>query len=273
MTEPVQVHLAQMVSKEELFEHPRNSNKQSKMTFSELRKSIRENGFDETLTIVPRDEGVGYYIVSGNHRFRAGVAEGMDEFPCVIRNDWTGLQEQVELVRRNYVRGDIDRDAFTAAVDALSMEQGLNADEVRQLMGFEDIDTFLKFYKQEQEREEEKIREVTESEKTTAGAVKMIDDLGLVLSAIFEKHGDTVPYSYIIFPAGGKNHLFVAATPAVISTMQEIAEYSVSNHMDINLVLGGVLALGVHHSALRSGEPKRDEIKKAGSQKDGPTEF
>ena len=52
----VEVHLPELIHKDLLSEHPSNSNKQSRSTYAELRKSIRKNGFDETLTVVPREE-------------------------------------------------------------------------------------------------------------------------------------------------------------------------------------------------------------------------
>lgn len=268
----IKIHLPEMVHKDLLSEHPHNSNKQSRYTFKELRKSIRENGFDESITVVPRDDGNdGYWIVSGNHRFRAGVAEGMEEFPCVVRNDWDDVQQEFELVRRNYVRGNIDKDSFTVAVDTLAEKHALTKDEIREGMGFEDADVFLKYYKEEEERVEQQAKQ--ENKANAAPAVKMIDDLGLVLSAIYEKHGDTAPYSYMVFPAGGKQHLFVAATPAIVRTMQELSEYSIANHMDMNIVLGGVLAIGKAHSKLGKPDADKEAIEEEGSSTEGPDEF
>lgn len=267
----IAVHLPEMVSKDLLSEHPNNSNKQKKHMFKELRESIRTNGFDETLTIAPRTDALeGYWIVAGNHRFRAGVAEGMEEFPCVIRDDWDQVSQEIEMVRRNYVRGDIDKDAFTLAVNSLVEEQSLSLNEVREAMGFENIDTFMELYREEQEKTEKMLREAAEH-STTAGAVKMIDDLGLVLSKIFEEHGDTVPNSFIIFPAGGRNHLFVAATPSLVKSLTTIAEYSIANHLDINVILGGLLTIGIEQSNMFEGNTA--EIAERGSEKDGSDEF
>lgn len=249
MSKKVEVHLPEMIEKVLLSEHPRNSNKQDKHMFGELRKSIRENGFDEVLTVVPRDDDeVGYWIVAGNHRYRAGKAEGMDEFPCVIREDWDAAQQQIELVRRNYVRGKIDRDAFTLGVNALAAEQDMSVEDIKEAMGFKDEDAFLELYREENERREHAARAAAEADRSSAPAIKMIDDLGMVLSTIFEEHGDTVPYSFIIFPAGGRNHLFVAATPALRNNLTKIAEYCIAKHLDINVVLGGLLTIGLNSS-------------------------
>lgn len=231
-----------MVPRALLFKHPSNSQKQSKHEFAELRKSIRDNGFDESLLVVPREDGEGYWIVAGNHRFDAGGAEGMDEFPCVIRDDWDEVKAKIELVRRNYVRGKLDKDAFTAAVNELRDEHGLALDDIMEQMGFEDADKFSVFFREEQEKEEKIAREVASSD---AGVIKMIDDLGLIVSAILNKYGDTIVNGFIIFPAGGKNHLFISANPALKKTMQDIAQGCVEARLDINVALAGVLAIGL----------------------------
>jgi hypothetical protein len=264
----VEVHLPELIHASQLAEHPRNSNKQSRHMYGELRESIRENGFDETLTVVPRDDDSdGYYIVAGNHRFRAGRAEGMKDFPCVVRDDWDEVQQQVELVRRNYVRGAIDKNAFTIAVDALVSEQELSIEEVQEAMGFEDHDFFLDYYKEENERQE-KAQAAAAAHIQNSGSkssqIQMVDDLGLILSAIFEQHGDTVPYSFVVFPAGQQNHLFVAATPALVHNLTRVAEYCVINHMDINVILGGLLTIGMDQAKMFTEDQDLEETETLG---------
>lgn len=263
----VKVHQSEMIHKDLLFEHPRNSNKQDKHMFKELRKSIREQGFDETLLVVPRDDGEeGYWLVAGNHRYRAGKAEGIKEFPCVVRSDWDETEQQIELVRRNYVRGAIDKDMFTMSVNALASEQGVSIADIQEAMGFKDDEQFLEYYKQENEKLEQQAHNAARTAVgTSASAIQMIDDLGLVLSKIFDEHGDTVPYSFIIFPAGAKEHLFVAATPSLVKSLTTVAEYCIANHLDINVLLGGLLTIGLDHSKLLDGGD-REEVIEAGSE-------
>jgi hypothetical protein len=257
-----------MIPKELLHEHPRNSNKQNRHTFKELRESIRENGFDETLLTVPRETDDGYWIISGNHRFRAGVAEGLEEFPCIVRDDWDEIQEQVELIRRNYVRGNLDKDAFTVAVNVIAEEHAIPLDEIREAMGFPDAEVFLEYYKQEDEINKKVERQRSEN----APKVKMVDDLGLVLSGIFEEYGDTVDQSFIIFPAGGRKHMYIAATPALKRVLESIAEKCIAEHLDINLVLGGLLVIGMENSQFKGPDVNAERIVDAGTE-DGDASF
>lgn len=247
----IKVHQSVMIDKEDLHEHGSNSNRQDKFVFAQLCESIEVNGFDESLIVVPRGDG-GYTVLSGNHRFRAGSAVGMTEFPCVIRDDWDSVKAEIESVRRNYVRGAIDKEAFTLQVDALSKEADLDFDDIYMQMGFEDATKFSQLYDKERELEEEMAKKVMET-STSAQAVKMIDDIGNIVSTILAEHGHTVPHSFLIFPAGKKTHLYVAANPALKATIQAIAEQAVAQRLDLNVALSGLLAIGMAQTSFLQG--------------------
>jgi len=245
----IKVHLPKMINSSLLIELPGNSQKQSRHEFTELRKSIRDNGFDESLLVRPIAEG--YEIVAGNHRFRAGKAEGMADFPCVVRDDWDEVKSEIESVRRNYVRGKIDKTAFTAQVDKLSSKASLPLDVIYEQMGFEDADAFTKFYEKEKATQK-----AVATATASPPAVRILDDLGTVISTILAEHGSTVPHSFIIFPAGNKHHLYIASTPALRGAFEAIVEYCVSQSIDINIALGGLLQIGIANSSFLKGEHK-----------------
>jgi len=241
MTDEIKVHEVQLLPSAELFELEHNSQKQSKHEFEELRNSIRDNGFDETLLVRPVDGK--YEVVSGNHRYRAGVAEGMLKFPCVVQEDWDDTKAMVESVRRNYVRGKIDKDVFTAQVNQIVEEDNLDLDTIREQLGFEDEETFADFYLDRVVEEDEAVKAAAEAVSTPA--VKLLDDLGTVLSNILAEYGHTVPNSFIIFPAGKKHHIYIAANSSLKSAIEAIAEKSVEQDLDINVSLGGILQIGL----------------------------
>jgi hypothetical protein len=261
---PKKVHLAKLLPTALLAEHPNNSNVQSKHVFKELKESIQAGGFDEPLIVVPRKDTEGYYVVSGNHRFKAGKELGYDQLPCIVREDWDAVEAKIQLVRRNYVRGQIDRVAFTESVNLLSTEHLLGLDVIMERMGFEDSEAFAEFYKQEKARE----RKTASAVAGTGAAVqqvKMIDDLGVILSVLFEKYGSTVPQSFMIFPVGGKNHIFVQMTPALKKSIDSVTAHCVATGLDINTVLGGLLQIGLHKAEFFKAGKAPDEVVAAGS--------
>jgi uncharacterized ParB-like nuclease family protein len=264
---PPKVHPVQMIPAALLFEHPNNTNKQSKHVHQELIDSIQAHGFDEPIIVVPRTDGEpGYFVVSGNHRQRAGRAAGMEEFPAVVRDDWNEVEARIQLVRRNYVRGDIDRALFTEEINRLTSEHQLGLDIIMERMGFEDAEAFSEFYKEEKKRERSIGQAV--AAQSNISQVKMLDDLGTILSVLFEKYGNTVPQSFIMFPYGGRNHVFVQITPALKKTLEAVTTKCVAEGIDINTVLGGLLQIAVHHTGFfktRKGEEPMNEIVAEGS--------
>jgi len=54
-----------------------------KKGIEKLRVLIREHGFQNPLQVYEETGGV-FLILCGNHRFEAGLQEGMEEFPCLI---------------------------------------------------------------------------------------------------------------------------------------------------------------------------------------------
>lgn len=256
-----------------LSEHESNTQRQSPHVHKELRKSIRENGFDEQLLVTPKEDGSGYWIVSGNHRFRAGVAEGMTEFPVVIRNDWSAVQAIIESVRRNYVRGAIDKEAFTIAVNGLSEDASIPVATIMEQMGFENTEAFSALYQEVQEQEERAVESAKEAASSDVGIVKLMDDIGYVVSNIVAKHGHTVPYSFIVFPLGNKNHMYVACNPSLKKSMSAIAQMALSNNLDINVVLAGILAIGLDETNFLNNEGKDEIMLRVDEDEDGDSDL
>lgn len=259
-TPTIKVHPTVLIATQLIKVQKGNSNKQSRHTFEELKKSILENGFDESIIVKPSADG-GYECVSGSHRYLAGASLGMPEFPCVVRDDWDNVKSEIESVRRNFGRGKIDKEAFTKQVNNLASSEGISIDDIMRQMGFEDPDSFSDYYIKEKKQEREIAKKVSES----ASAVKMIDDLGVVLSKIFADHGDTVPNSFIIFPQGGRNHMYVAVTQSLKNTMEAIAQQCVSNNLDINVALAGLLTIGIGHSNFLSANMDAEMVTVSGS--------
>lgn len=262
------IFLPQVINVNLLYLHPRNPQKQNKHVFTELRESIREKGFDEPLIVYPKDEGVGYWIISGNHRYQAAKAEGYGELPCIVRDDWTPLQAELEVVRRNYVRGRIDRDQFVEYVDHIAQTYSIPMDELYAQMGFEDIDTFATFYEKEATKEAEIAQEIAKSSE-----VSMIENVSDVVSHIFSEHGHTVPCSFLIFPLGKRKHMYIEITPGLKKSLQEISMRCVKEGMDINVALGGLLSIGIQSTNFIKGPADTVEVEQAHDGIDGDTDM
>lgn len=257
------LRMPQAMSVDVLDSHPRNSQRQSKHMFDELKSSIEANGFDESLLVVPRSDAPGrYYVVSGNHRLKAAKAVGYTEVPVVVREDWDEVESQIQLVRRNYVRGALDKDAFTLAVNALMEDASVSLHTVMDNFGFEDEDEFAKLYQAEQARE----NEVVESARKEATAtMAMVDDLGSVVSELVSQYGHTIPQGFIVFPFGGRNHLMVHTTSSLKAVMEKCVKHSADTGIPLHVVLAGLVTIGMHQAGFGQKTNRIDEVKSLGS--------
>lgn len=263
----LKVHLPELVDVSLISEHPHNSNEQDKATFNSMKDSMEESGFDESIILAPRTDGEeGYWIVSGNHRFRGGVDLGAEQLPCVIHEDWaTAIKQQEELLKRNLIKGEISSSSFTVAVNHMQETSGDTLDTLRQRIGLSDPDDFAKRYK------EAKAAIVStggttpsvQRDSSVTSKVKLVDDLGAVIQTILASHGDTVQNSYIFFPTAGKTHLMVQSSPSLKKSLEIICERCVREGLDINIALAGLLSIGITNSDFKK-KPDKAKIEKAG---------
>jgi hypothetical protein len=250
----------QSISDRELFDHPNNTNKQDKHTHQALMENITKHGFDEPLLVVPRTDGPGYYIVSGNHRRKAGRALGMTDFPAIVHNEWDEIEARLQLVRRNYSRGKIDQDLFTQEVNALKREHALPMDIIMDQMGFKDHLDFAELYKAEEAKKEQKMNTALSNEgQKQMAQIKMVSDIGVIVSQLFEKYGQSVPQSFMIFPVGGKNMAYIAVNAALKKSIDVISTHCVAKGLDINIAIAGLLQIGLQHSSFLKGSAEAKE--------------
>lgn len=257
----IKVHVAQLIPVDKLRWLEGNSQKQSKQQFAELKKNILEEGFDETLIVKTRIDGA-YDVISGNHRGQAGVELGIEALPCVIRDDWDDIKAQFQSVRRNYVRGVIDKNLFTAQVNTLKDKHSVSYTDILEGIGFADMDDFAALYKDEKEKQEKAHEAMAEDASSDASAIKMMDDLGMIISSLIQKYGDTIPNSFIIIPVGGKNHLYIASNASLKKSLHSIATACIDQGMDINVALAGLLSIGLSQTNFLNKDGKA-EVKDA----------
>jgi uncharacterized ParB-like nuclease family protein len=256
-SEAPKVWPVQMIPVVKIHRDPKNTQKQSRKVFAELKKNIAAAGFDEPIVVIPHPDKPGEYMaVAGNHRTEAARALGMVEVPAVVRTDWDVVTAQLQSVRRNYARGQIDKDAFATLVNELEQVNNVSLEEIYSGMGFSDVEDFAEMYRKEKE-ETEKIQRTTNE---SAPKVKMMDDLGIILSSIFESYGSTAPFSFIIFPAGEKHHVFVQSSNALKRVLTDIMAACVEKGFDVNTALAGLLQIGSAHTNFLKKDEKKNEL-------------
>lgn len=86
--------------------HPKNPRKEIG-DIAELTDSIKANGILQNLTVVPKPDDEGkYLVVIGNRRYEAGLGAGLTEFPCVI-SDMDHSKQLETMLIENMNRSDL----------------------------------------------------------------------------------------------------------------------------------------------------------------------
>lgn len=221
-----------------LLDHSDNPNEQDEETFDLLVQQIREDGFDEPLTVVPSIREPGKYLIfSGHHRRRAGKVTGMTKFPAVIKEGWDEDKVAIELVSRNQLRGKFNPEKFTALVTKLKTN-GYDLAMIRAQMGFTKSDAFEKLYKQVEAAlpaaAAKKLREAKEK-------VTSVDGLSSVLNGIFTEHGADLKHGFIVFNFGNQTHHYVETDKELHAMMEKLEERCRSEGCDIRSVFKSLL--------------------------------
>lgn len=247
------------LDKLELF--PDNPNEEDAITFNNLIEEIEQDGFDQPLVVIPAENLLGptkagkYVVVSGNHRLEALKSSGHNAVDCVVR-DWDAEKAKIKVVRRNMLSGEINPKKFTQLVNSLM--DNYTPDQIADAMGFKSIDQFQKLYKDELNKQDKEGKDATKSKE-----VNLIEGLSIILNRLFAEYGDTVPYNFMFFLVGSKVHLVVQANTKLKRVLELITKKCVEDHLDINLVLTGLLGVGINATQFEQGPPARDAIEQA----------
>ncbi len=226
---------------------PLNPNEESPTTFNTLVSTISEDGFDQPIVVCPIPDSerasleappeAKYVLAKGEHRWRAGRVIGYQEIPAVIR-PWDTLTRRTRLVRDNVVKGELNRQKFTELVENLQKDHRLDGEIAASLTGFE---SSKEMYSHMVRESKQKKLDDTAQVDAAKDKLKVLDDLALVLNAIFTKHGHTVPQGYIAFMFGGQMHYMVEMDKPLHDVMQQVHQLCQDRKVDMSIVLSSML--------------------------------
>ncbi len=234
-----------------------NPNAMTDSQFSELTADIKEEGFDEPITVIPqdrelwrklgneayRDQGGRFVVVSGNHRTRATRIIGFDALPAVVK-DWSLEDAAIYVVRRNAVRGELDSKKFTDLVN--THLKGQDKDLVAKKMGLDASEFALLYRAQEALKSEaRKIDEAAAAMMEDATReVEMVDSLSAMLAEIMNKFGTTVEHDFLAFMWKKRVHLLVKMNERTRKLVGQMSTACQEAEENINAYLEAALPHG-----------------------------
>lgn len=123
-----------MLPTECLEHHPENPRKEIG-DIAELTDSIKANGILQNLTVVPKPDDEGkYLVVIGNRRYEAGLGAGLTEFPCVI-SDMDHTKQLETMLIENMNRSDLTVYEQAKGFEQLTLA-GYSVNDIAEKTGF-----------------------------------------------------------------------------------------------------------------------------------------
>jgi hypothetical protein len=212
-----------------------NINVQDDITFNLLQDEIAEVGMIDPIEVVPLEDDV-YVILGGEHRWRAAKNLGHEEVPCVLLTDTKWKDQDLQkfvTVRLNVIHGKVDSDKFVVLYNDMAAKYG--ADAMQRLMGYADTQQFQKmlgWVKKglKQSLPKAMAQEVDEATKD----VKSVQDLQNIIQELFQKYGDTLGLSFMVFTYGKQQHIYVSMDAKMRRSMDRVMECCRFTGQDIN---------------------------------------
>jgi len=186
-----------------------NPNHMPDETFRELADEILREGFDHPIVVVPL--GDRFRLVSGEHRWKAAKATGLQEIPAIIKTDWDEKMEKIETVRRNLLTGKLDDQRFAALVNSLRAEHDIPVSVLSQEMGFRSTAEFQSHYQKELTQKKKQQEAVVE--EVQSGPEQTLENLTTFVAEVVQTYGDTAGEGLVGFYHRGKPAFLVSCTP------------------------------------------------------------
>lgn len=228
-------HEQRYLSVDSLVPNAWNPQEQDDATFNRLVDEVNEVGFIDPIEVVPLDDGT-FRIVGGEHRWRAAVASGKDEVPCIILSGAKWKDEDLQkfvTVRLNVIRGKLDPEKFLKLYQEMVDKYG--ADALQNMLGFTDVKAFQRVLGDVKKGMKKSLpKEMQDEFDKAAKEARTVEDLNKIIQALFTKYGDTVAQSFMIFTHGKREHLYVAMDRKMKKAMDKVIEHCKKSGEDIN---------------------------------------
>lgn len=224
---------AQMVEVSKLQPFDWNPNEMTPQEFNNLVEQIQREGFDEPLQIVKKEDGT-LWILGGEHRYRACKVLGLEKVPAVLK-DIPESEWKTYVVRRNIVRGDLNKDKFTRIVKDVVVGDDFGA--VSAQMGFDNVKEMMRHYNSEAAagRAADSVLKQAETE------LDAVHNMSHILNSVFAQYGDTLPAGFVFFCYGKRMHLMVQGDDRMGKAVEALVAKLKDSGANANEVLAPVL--------------------------------
>lgn len=246
------------ISVDKLLPNTENPNVMSDAEFNMLYDNVEQMGITDPILVRPLDDGT-YRVVGGHHRLEVAKLQDFEEVPCtVIRNEqFDDDMEEFQMVRMNVIHGQMAPEKFLKMYERLSKEY---TDQILQeSFGFVNESEFKKLVSQ---MKESLPPEMQDTFVEAAKEIKTIDGLSKLLHEMFTRHGDTLPYGYMVFDYGGKDSVWLRMEAKGKKALFSVGDLCVKNERTMDAVVGELFTRFVSNpdliESVINATPKRE---------------
>lgn len=212
---------------------PWNCNEMDDERFAALVAEIEDHGFDEPLQVVPITEGEykgKYWVVGGEHRYKAAVGLAWDTVPCVVKDSLSEADEADLMewsVRRNNIRGRINEQKYARLEQTVCHRKDIQKDVARKRMLMRE-----KQAKKAREKTGKDDRKSTgpdtdgerDMRKTVADRQRLLADAKAFQQECLVESADTVEHGYLYVAQNGASHLIVDADKPLAAAVKTMVQ-------------------------------------------------
>ena len=225
-----------------LVPNERNTNEMATAMFNRLVQEIKEVGFLSPLNVVPIADSK-YFILGGEHRWKAAREAGMTYVPCCIHADerWKDMDEvDLETFKLNAISGEVNGEKFCKLYQRMCEKIG--AERARDALAVTDggkwkqLTKGIKIALKEQGATQDVLDEVEEASEKA----KDPNDLHKKIDRILKKHMQGSSRA-MIFQNALREHVLIQASTEVYDAIKKIVEVASNNQKDVNEMLAPVI--------------------------------
>lgn len=200
-----------------------NPYKMDKFTFDSLLENIKEQGFDDPLTVVKLGEN-RYRVIDGEHRLAAAVALGYKEVPCIIKEEIAEDDQKLQTIRRNHIRGDVDKKKFSRLVKDYCDKNKVDQSIIASKMAFKNEKEFQRYIVDKKKKDKELLGIVSKEDKLVGNRLlkKLVED-------ILDKNVDNLARGYLQFAYKGKEYLSIQMSKETHDIFIKVINYVTEN--------------------------------------------
>jgi hypothetical protein len=248
---------------EEIEPNAWNPNEMNAEEFDLLVQEIREVGFIDPVQVVPMMDG-GFRLLGGEHRWRAARVLEMEEIPATLLSDEKWQEEDLQkfvTVRLNQLHGKANTQKMISLYK--EMEEKYGEKSLQRMFAYTDSDAWKKLVKTMKKAVQSSGLPKTAQDQFNSAAdnANSVSDLSSILNTIFNQHGDTLEYSFMVFSFGGKEHLYIAMSKKTKTQMDKLIQHCKEWGRDINEIIPEVTK-----KWLKAAEEKEEEELSASTQ-------